>query len=69
MCQIEAAVHEVRRQTGKKVVMRIIKLGLGAWATALKVNNNVPERYSNQYRDFLIQISKNKQWLTIFHPD
>jgi hypothetical protein len=69
MCQIEAAAYEVHRQTGKRVVMRISKLGLGVWASALKVNNQIPERYPTQYKNFLIQMTKNKPWLTIFHPD
>jgi len=69
MCQIEAAANEVHRQTGKRVVMRVSKLGLGVWASALKVNGKIPEKYPIQYRNFLIQMTKNKPWLTIFHPD
>ena len=75
MCQIEAAANEVYEQTKKKVVMRVSKLGLGAWATALKVKDNVthknivPDKYIERYRTLLVLMSENKPWLTIFHPD
>ena len=69
MCQIEAAANEVRKQTNKKVVMRVSKLGLGAWANALLVTKVVPVKYKDKYKEFLVSMSKHKTWLTIFHPD
>ena len=69
MCQIEAAANEVYKQTNKKVVMRVSKLGLGVWASELKVKDIVPDKYIERYRTLLVLMSKDKPWLTIFHPD
>jgi len=62
----ETACEHVHEQTNHKVVLRVAKLGFGAWLK--KMPKKYQEPIKKEYEHMLLALSEKYEWLQIRHP-